>query len=581
MRKEKWWLYLLMPVLVLFVIFSQSPSVKAVEVGDVITRMYVTDANGTPLTGDISQWQTFRLNADFVLPDNTVNTGDTTTIKIPDEIKFGTPLVFEIKATDGSVVANAVADPTTNTMTLTYTNYTETHSGVKGSFYFNAQVDFLKVTTRKEIPLDIVVAGKVVPAGSVTFEGIGEINYSPLAKSGWQNGSDPTIVEYYLAINRTETQSALHNVKVSDILREDGVTYIDGSFRIEIGEWKYVNGDWSLFNKQNITANHPVHISGSRFTVDLGDIPEGKGVRIRYQAKLPYIPVSGEVFLNDAQMTSDEITDKTTTFRYSFFDAGGQAEGNNFIIKINKVDPSGNPLSGAVFDVIRVRSGQVVGQITTDSSGQGQIGNLLRDKYILREVTPPVGYSPAGDVEVDPSEFDDTSKSVTKDIVNHPVTTTTTTTSTTTEATTTPATTVTTAEATTTPATTVTTAEATTTPATTVTTAEATTTAAATTTTVEPTTTAAATTTTVAPATTTAASTSTVAPTTSVTTTAATTVDVPGTTTGVTPPPAGGKKGKTLPKTGEESGLTVSLVGFALMTVAGVAGVLYRKSKKA
>jgi LPXTG-motif cell wall-anchored protein len=49
----------------------------------------------------------------------------------------------------------------------------------------------------------------------------------------------------------------------------------------------------------------------------------------------------------------------------------------------------------------------------------------------------------------------------------------------------------------------------------------------------------------------------------------------------VTPPPAGGTKGKTLPKTGEESGLTTSLVGFALMSIAGVAGVLYRKSKKA
>ena len=187
-----------------------------------------------------------------------------------------------------------------------------------------------------------------------------------------------------------------------------------------------------------------------------------------------------------------------------------------------------------------------------------------------------------------------TTTSTTTEATTTPATTVTTTEATTTpattvttaEATTTPATTVTTAEATTTPATTVTTAEATTTPATTVTTAEATTTPATTVTTAETTTTAAATTTaeatttTVAPATTTAASTSTVAPTTSVTTTAATTVDVPGTTTGVTPPPAGGKKGKTLPKTGEESGLTTSLVGFALMTVAGVAGVLYRKSRE-
>ena len=165
-------------------------------------------------------------------------------------------------------------------------------------------------------------------------------------------------------------------------------------------------------------------------------------------------------------------------------------------------------------------------------------------------------------------------------------TTTVATSTTTVEPTTTAATSTTTVEPTTTAAATTTTVEPTTTAAATTTTVEPTTTAAATTTTVEPTTTAAATTTTVEPtttaaATTTVASTTTVAPTTSVTTTAATTVDVPGTTTGVTPPPAGGKKGRTLPKTGEESGLVTSLVGFALMSVAGMAGVLYRKSKKA
>ena len=65
------------------------------------------------------------------------------------------------------------------------------------------------------------------------------------------------------------------------------------------------------------------------------------------------------------------------------------------------------------------------------------------------------------------------------------------------------------------------------------------------------------------------------------TTTEVTTVDVPGMTTGVTPPPAGGKKGKSLPKTGEESGLTISLVGFALLSLVGVTGVLYRRLKSA
>ena len=57
-----------------------------------------------------------------------------------------------------------------------------------------------------------------------------------------------------------------------------------------------------------------------------------------------------------------------------------------------------------------------------------------------------------------------------------------------------------------------------------------------------------------------------------------TTTVLPGTT--VQTPPAA-KKGKALPKTGEESGLVTTLVGFALLSAAGLAGLFYRKSKKA
>ncbi|MFX3762243.1 prealbumin-like fold domain-containing protein, partial [Streptococcus suis] len=71
-----------------------------------------------------------------------------------------------------------------------------------------------------------------------------------------------------------------------------------------------------------------------------------------------------------------------------------------YTIQVNKVNEAGESLSGAVFDVIRVRSGATVGQITTDASGKGTLGSLLNDEYILREVTPPTGYSLGEDVIV-------------------------------------------------------------------------------------------------------------------------------------------------------------------------------------
>ena len=46
---------------------------------------------------------------------------------------------------------------------------------------------------------------------------------------------------------------------------------------------------------------------------------------------------------------------------------------------------NGDSLSGAVFEVIRESSGVKVGEITTDSNGNGSLGGLLKDKYTIKE----------------------------------------------------------------------------------------------------------------------------------------------------------------------------------------------------
>ena len=213
------------------------------------------------------------------------------------------------------------------------------------------------------------------------------------------------------------------------------------------------------------------------------------------------------------------------------------------------------------------KAGQYVYTITETNGGQ-TIDNVTYDgKTITATIT----------VTADPATgalshtVDYSNGGVFTNAYVEPTTTTTTTTPETTEA---PTTSSTTTEATTTSETTseATTSSETTTEATTTTVEPTTTTVEPTTTTVEPTTT------TVEPTTTTVEpTTTTVEPT---TTTTADTTAAPGTTT-QTPPPAAPKKGKTLPKTGEESGLVTTLVGFALLAATGLAGFFYRKSKKA
>ena len=631
MMKKKIIGLLLFPLTVLLAFFLvQEATIHATEHADVITKMYFTDKDGNELPAqDIRQWQQFRINVDFNLHNNEVKAGDTTVLQLPDVVAFPSGVAFDLLDKDGNVVAKTTIDPTTKKVTVTYEPYVETHSDVKGTLYFYVRMDHDVVKEPKEVPIDITVDGKIFPAGKVNFQGIGQPTKEDINKVGWQDSTDPKVGYYSIAINRTSKY--MTGVKVVDILATPGVRYRQDTFRVYKGVWNFRDGDWHLDNAVNITDQAPVVFTETSFSVNLPDLNPYEGVRIAYTVDLPYEPSDGEGFRNSATLTTTNGIDQTHNSGYTFYRGAGKAQGYVFKIQIKKTDEEGNVLKGAKFDVIRDRSGVVVGQLETDENGLAEVGNLLKDNYTIKETEAPAGYIASGEVKVTPDDFDSTLLLASKTVVNKKVTTTTTTTTTTTEATTTtvvPTTTVqeatttavvpttTVQEATTTVAATTTVQEATTTAAATTTTVaptttvEPTTTAAATTTTVEPTTIVVATTTTVEPTTTVSAITTTVEPTTTVsavtttvepTTTVSattttveptttvqpttitamtTTATVPGT-TGVTPPPAGGKKGKTLPKTGEESGLTTSLVGFALMTVAGVAGVLYRKSKKA
>ena len=630
MMKKKIIGLLLFPLTVLLAFFLvQEATIHATEHADVITKMYFTDKDGNELPAqDIRQWQQFRINVDFNLHNNEVKAGDTTVLQLPDVVAFPSGVAFDLLDKDGNVVAKTTIDPTTKKVTVTYEPYVETHSDVKGTLYFYVRMDHDVVKEPKEVPIDITVDGKIFPAGKVNFQGIGQPTKEDINKVGWQDSTDPKVGYYSIAINRTSKY--MTGVKVVDILATPGVRYRQDTFRVYKGVWNFRDGDWHLDNAVNITDQAPVVFTETSFSVNLPDLNPYEGVRIAYTVDLPYEPSDGEGFRNSATLTTTNGIDQTHNSGYTFYRGAGKAQGYVFKIQIKKTDEEGNVLKGAKFDVIRDRSGVVVGQLETDENGLAEVGNLLKDNYTIKETEAPAGYIASGEVKVTPDDFDSTLLLASKTVVNKKVTTTTTTTTTTTEATTTtvvPTTTVqeatttavvpttTVQEATTTVAATTTVQEATTTAAATTTTVaptttvEPTTTAAATTTTVEPTTIVVATTTTVEPTTTVSAITTTVEPTTTVsavtttvepTTTVSattttveptttvqpttitamtTTATVPGT-TGVTPPPAGGKKGKTLPKTGEESGLTTSLVGFALMTVAGVAGVLYRKSKK-
>ena len=474
---------------------------------DVITEVKIQNDKGEALTGPVGRFDSFRLNAKFALEGKNVKAGDTTEVSIASPIDIKSQ-DFEINdSITGKLIANAKVDAAAGKIILTFTKFVEEKNDVSGSFFFYAQVNKVKSPNDGEVPVKVSVNDKEKFTGKVTSGTIGGGYRYSIIKSGWSEVGNKEL-GFRISVNRTN--EVINDAVITDTLKSKGITYKPGSFKIKKGTWEYTNGKWVLKNAKDVTADYKVNINGDSFSINLGNIAADDQFAIEYWADVNYDVVDGERILNQATIKGSNKDEYASNSTVKIQIAGGEGIGYEFSIKVTKVDDQNGPLKGAKFQVVRQATGQVIGEFESDANGEFTVQNILRDKYIIKEIKAPEGYDLAADTVVEAGEFKTPKTPVAKTIVDQKTTTTTTTT---TEEPTTTSTTTTTEEPTTT-STTTTTEEPTTTSTTTT---EEPTTTSTTTTTEEPTTTS--TTTTTEEPTTTTTTTTTEEPTTTTTTT--------------------------------------------------------------
>ena len=529
---------------VFFVVSAGKVSADTSKKVDVITEVKIQNDKGEALTGPVGRFDNFRLNAKFALEGKNVKAGDTTEVSIASPIDIKSQ-DFEINdSITGKLIANAKVDATAGKIILTFTKFVEEKNDVSGSFFFYAQVNKVKSPNDGEVPVKVSVNDKEKFTGKVTSGTIGGGYRYSIIKSGWSEAGNKEL-GFRISVNRTN--EVINDAVVTDTLKSPGLTYKPGSFKIKKGTWEYSNGKWELKNAKDVTANYQVNINGNSFSINLGNITADDQFAIEYRTDVNYTVVDGEKILNQATIKGSNKDEYASNSTVKIQIAGGEGIGYEFSIKVTKVDEQNGPLKGAKFQVVRQATGQVIGEFESDANGEFTVKNILRDKYIIKEIQAPAGYELAADTVVEAGEFKTPKAPVAKTIVDQKTTTTTTTTTTTEEPTTTTTTeapttttTTTTTEAPTTTTTTEATTEATTvstsetTEATTVSTSE--TTEATTVTTEEPTTT-----------------------TTSTTTTTTTTVPTPSETTTTEDKPK-------LPQTGETVGTSLVLAGVLILS---------------
>ena len=401
----KKWLYSVVTTVALFLLaalgFAKPNSltnVHADTINDVVTSVNISKSTGGAITDPLGVWDSFQVEAKFVLPNGRVKAGDQTVIQLGDDFKVFETDTIDLLDPSGQKVATATVDDQRKIITVTYTDYPERMANVTGKLRFFARVDHQVVKGQKTIDFTLKVNKDIISGGKIDYKGVNPGKYPPtpevFSKWGWTNSYDKLKLTYTLNINQGHT--ALHNIDIKDKLAfTDGKIKVD-SVNIHTGTWKISDGDgaYHLRNTTNVTKNYSPVVSadGRSLTVHIGDLAPEQGMTIRYDVYLDKVPAINTSYKNNATMTAKEIKEqnKVADVLYQFLD--GDFNGEKYSFTIHKKGVNGQALAGAIFAVTADDTGEQVGTIETDENGVGTITGLIKQAYTVQEIQAPTGY---------------------------------------------------------------------------------------------------------------------------------------------------------------------------------------------
>ena len=372
--------------------------VHADTINDVVSSVTISKSTGGAITEPLGVWESFQVEANFVLPNGRVKAGDQTIIQLGDDFKVFETDTIDLLDPSGQKVATATVDEQRKIITVTYTDYPERMANVTGKLRFFARVDHQVVKGQKTLDFTLTVDKNVISGGKIDYKGVNPGEYPPtpevFSKWGWTNSDDKLKLTYTLNINQGHT--ALHNIDIKDQLAfTDGKIKAD-SVNIHTGTWQIDNEDgaYHLRDTTNVTKNYSPVVSadGQSLTVHIGDLAPEQGMTIRYDVYLDKVPAINTSYKNNAKMTATEIKEqnKVADILYQFLD--GKFNGEKYSFTIHKKGENGQALAGAVFAVTADDTGEQVGTITTDENGVGTITGLIKQAYTVKEIQAPTGY---------------------------------------------------------------------------------------------------------------------------------------------------------------------------------------------
>ena len=251
-------------------------TVFAADVIDYTNKTTIT-VDGQPLTADtkISTGKVLEATNNISFPDTQqINEGDVLVLDLPKELGLITKLAFPVTHSSGEVIGNAVTDPSTQKVTITFTDYFSKN--------YKDKVMSLKYSVRPNVT-------NLPESGKYTFQFGTEnytLNYDKTdgeagdyeMKYGYQDSENPNRIKWRIVLNAV--QDKLNNMVIKDDFSDSGQVLVESSFRAvryatqpekipnEAALLKLEPID-NFSNKAEFTRNADGKVTG--FTINFGD----------------------------------------------------------------------------------------------------------------------------------------------------------------------------------------------------------------------------------------------------------------------------------------------------------------------
>ena len=251
-------------------------TVFATDITNYTNKTAIT-VDGNPLTADteVVTGKTMEATNTISFPDSQqINEGDTLVLDLPKELGLVTKLEFPILHSDGQVVANAVTDPSTQKVTITFTDYFSKN--------YQDKVMALKYSVRPNTTTLTQPGKYTFTFGTEQYTlnyqtDTGEIGDYEM-KYGYQDPENPKRIKWRIILNAV--QDKLDNMVIKDDFSDNGQVLVEGSLRAVryATQPKKIPNEAALLKlepidnftkKAEFTRNAEGKITG--FTINFGD----------------------------------------------------------------------------------------------------------------------------------------------------------------------------------------------------------------------------------------------------------------------------------------------------------------------